>query len=191
MLITESLSASLSFSRSLWDGEEMCGSPRSHCHTRVMTTTVQCGSGHQGDGLPHTCVRYAHRQTRQAAWKRRSCCVTSWAHREHQRTGREDGSEARGAQGMKGRDPEQRSHEATRVQPLSGQEEQVGEPGVPMATTLLRHHPLQPLPLPTGMDARTTRHSLAQQGESRDGHSLQQGPRDTLTTQAETARATH
>ena len=136
MLITESLSASLSFSRSLWDGEEMCGSPRSHCHTRVMTTTVQCGSGHQGDGLPHTCVRYAHRQTRQAAWKRRSCCVTSWAHREHQRTGREDGSEARGAQGMKGRDPEQRSHEATRVQPLSGQEEQVGEPGVPMATTL-------------------------------------------------------
>ena len=89
---------------------------------------------------------------------------------------------------MKGRDPEQRSHEATRVQPLSGQEEQVGEPGVPMATTLLGHHPLQPLPLPQGW---TTRHSAAQQGDSREGHSLQQGPRGTLTTQAETARATH
>ena len=33
---------------------------------------------------------------------------------------------------------------------MSGQEEQAGEPGVPMATTLPGFHPLQTLPLPQG-----------------------------------------
>lgn len=141
----------------------------SHCHTRVMTTTVQCGSTATEEmRLPHLCEM--PEQTRQAAWKRQSCCVTSWAHREHQRTGREDGSEAQSAQGRRPR-PRAEGREAAESSPLSGQENRRGSWHPNGHHTLPGHHPLQPA-LPPGMNARTTHHSAAQHGDSREGHSL-------------------